>query len=500
MNSASLSINKLREVFESIPGTVEHHGTEPPSPYDMYVVPNHERALSPETTIVVGDRGVGKSFWGAALNGEITRKLIGQQIRRLDFSPIRVSWGFSAAQGMESHPSRRVLQSLRQQDFAAEDIWRTVVLSQLMNGAGKRLSGGSWQDYVAYVSQRPEEEEKMLKGIDEDLLRQGRQHLIIFDALERTGGDWNSIRELMRGLLRVCLDLRSYRGIKTKLFMRPDMWEDHAIWSFPDSSKLQHNPVKLEWRRIDLYGLLFHRIANHSSAGADFRGWYDGMFESRFRRLDANGETVYAIPQPLRMDESVQEKVLNSIASRYMGRDRRRGKTYTWLPTHLADAKGQVSPRSFLLALKEAERYTRERGIDQAIHFEGVKQGVQIASKVRREELQEDYQWIQQVLEPLHGMTVPCTADDLKERWQAKQVVENIVNRRNSEEDDDDRSYLPPHALEQQASGEDEGDAVIETLIEIGVMSRLADGRLNIPDVFRVAAGIGRKGGVKAIR
>lgn len=43
-------------------------------------------------------------------------------------------------------------------------------------------------------------------------------------------------------------------------------------------------------------------------------------------------------------------------------------------------------------------------------------------------------------------------------------------------------------------------DALIEVVIEIGVMSRMADGRLNMPDLCRVAAGIGRRGGVRAIR
>ena len=40
-------------------------------------------------------------------------------------------------------------------------------------------------------------------------------------------------------------------------------------------------------------------------------------------------------------------------------------------------------------------------------------------------------------------------------------------------------------------------DALIQALIDIGVANRIPDGRLNIPDLFRVAAGMGRKGGVK---
>lgn len=62
--------------------------------------------------------------------------------------------------------------------------------------------------------------------------------------------------------------------------------------------------------------------------------------------------------------------------------------------------------------------------------------------------------------------------------------------------DDSVRPYLPPHALENQA----QEATLTQTMIEIGIMNRTADGHLNILDLFRVAVGIGRHGGVRAIR
>jgi hypothetical protein len=35
---------------------------------------------------------------------------------------------------------------------------------------------------------------------------------------------------------------------------------------------------------------------------------------------------------------------------------------------------------------------------------------------------------------------------------------------------------------------------------EIGVMQRLPDGRIQMPDVYRIAFGLGRRGGVKALK
>ena len=53
---------------------------------------------------------------------------------------------------------------------------------------------------------------------------------------------------------------------------------------------------------------------------------------------------------------------------------------------------------------------------------------------------------------------------------------------------------LPPRHVEQGPDG------VRTDLEALGVFLRLRDGRVNIPDVFRVGYGLGRRGGVRPIR
>lgn len=499
-------MDALRPAFEAIPEEAAHHGTEPPEPSSIYVVPGHEGALNPDTPVVVGDRGTGKSFWSAALNGETTRLVIGRQLKRLRLDKVRVGWGFSSETGNHDHPSRRVLDRLLNDGFRAEDIWRTVILHQLVDPTEQNLFSGAetWADRVQRLSSDPETEEKLFAEIDGQLKAKGERHLVVFDALDRLGDDWTRIRTLLQGLLRVGLDLREYRAIRTKFFLRPDMWEDQTVWAFPDASKLTHGRVLLEWHRADLYALLWHHLGNHPQAGPAFRDWVEKTRGEQFEPVEIDGATVYVVPEALRARDGVQAEVLRAIASPYMGRDRRRGKTYTWLPTHLADAKGQISPRSFLVALKQAHTITERQYKDAEVllHYEGIKRGVQEASSIRLAELREDYPWIRQILEPLQGITVPATTEELYSRWREAGVVEAIrqAAAENSAEDDATGPYLPPHALETPASGQCEEDALIEAAIEIGVMNRTGDGRLNIPDLFRVAAGIGRRGGVRAIR
>lgn len=506
MTAPDVPVAQLRPAFQAIPEDVAHHGTEAPTPQSVYVVPGHESALNPDTPVVVGDRGTGKSFWSASLNDEAARRVISRQLKRLRLDRVCVGWGYSSEPSNRSHPSRRVLRRLLEEGHDPESIWRAVILHQLAGRGGVTLFDGAdtWGERVHRVARDPETEERLFYRLDAELQERGERHLVVFDALDRLGDDWGHIRKLLQGLLRVGLDLRGYRAVRTKLFLRPDMWEDKAIWAFPDASKLTHAPVLLEWRRADLYGLLWHRLANDPQSGEVFRDWLAKAHRQRFESIEADASEVHVVPERLRTVEAAQAELLQEIASPFMGRNRRRGKTYTWLPTHLADAKGQISPRSFLVALKQAQLITEQQFGESGmlLHYEGIKRGVQEASRIRLKELQEDYPWIDKILDPLKGMTVPVATDELHSRWRENGVVRSIQAEasRLEGQNEQERPYLPPHALESRAAGQSEEDALVQAAIEIGVMNRTADGRLNIPDLFRVAAGIGRRGGVRPVR
>lgn len=507
MTSDQFPTEEVRKSIDDLPETMAAT-IDQPDPLELFVVLGHERALDPDSTVVVGDRGTGKSFWSAALNGPLTRQLISAQLPRLRLDTVDTSWGFSVSTSNAHHPSRRVLQRL-QQDYDPEDIWRAVILHQVAKRYDYPIPADTWTERVKFVVENPEREETLLNRIAERLRSRGRRHLVVFDALDRTGSDWKAIRQLVHGLLRVCLDLKGLSGLQTKVFMRPDMWEDQAIWQFPDSSKLHHGRVILEWRRADLYGLLWHWLSNHADGGHPFRRWLDYKHGLKFVATPLAETLVYPIPALLRQDEDLQQAVLHDMATPYMGTNRRRGRTYTWLPNHLADAKGQVSPRSFLIAIREAQRDTLARGHKEVLHWEGIKKGVQDASRVRVQELGEDYPWIQEVLEPLRGQTVPCRNEDIAARWKQAGVVDAINrdtveamerDKQNSEHgEDDDRFYLPPHTLDSPVGGSPE-QGLMQELQRIGIVRQIDRDRIDIPDLFRVAASIGRRGGVRPIQ
>jgi hypothetical protein len=55
------------------------------------------------------------------------------------------------------------------------------------------------------------------------------------------------------------------------------------------------------------------------------------------------------------------------------------------------------------------------------------------------------------------------------------------------------RIGLPPKHLDQGLDG------LLEDMLSLALFSRMQDGRINMPDVYRVGFGLGRKGGVKPI-
>ena len=209
MTNTELS-DAVREALDTVPAEVSHHGTHPPDPKDVYVVPGHEKALNPDTLIIVGDRGTGKSFWSAALHSETTRILINQQLRRLNLRSTNVSWGFASEVGSQDYPSHRTLSDLVQKKkLLPDDIWRTVFLHQLLGRTSWGDGIENWEQRVQWVAENSEKAEARISEINANLRSEGRRHLIIFDALDRLGPDWFSIRQILVGLLRVCLFGRS---------------------------------------------------------------------------------------------------------------------------------------------------------------------------------------------------------------------------------------------------------------------------------------------------
>lgn len=474
----------------ALPEQASHFGEETPKPQFLYVPPLHIKALSLDNMLVQGIRGAGKSAWWGALQSREHRRLLvrvtGAAVRGID-EDTAVTPGFGAVVDPDNYPGPDVLTSLLGQ-AEARVIWRTVILHHVLRAHEDRTLGNDWSERVKWVQENPEPVERLLASIDSHLAQQNRRHLVLFDALDRTANnDRDRLRKLLRGLLQVLLELRSMRAIRAKAFVRPDMLLDPAVSSFPDASKVINNDVKLGWRAAELFALLWQHLSNAPEGSDVFRKECAERGAGTF----AEETGVWRSPPAMQQDDQTQTAIFHALTGPYMGRSgkkpdsgKKRGVPYTWLPKHLADALGQVSPRSFLSALRHAADRSRADS-PYPLHHEAVKEGVQHASGIRVIEVREDFGWVATLMEPLKGIHVPAEEQQIVELWQKSETLKKVRETPDA---------LAPRYLEEGYSG------LIKELTELAFCERLSDSRINIPDVYRVGFGLARKGGLKPVR
>ena len=170
-----------------------------------------------------------------------------------------------------------------------------------------------------------------------------------------------------------------------------------------------------------------------------------------------------------------------------MGRTNKKGGTYDWPYKHLGDAVGQVTPRSFIKLFVEAAKFGQAPA-SQVISAEGIRHGLREASKVRVDQLGIEYKWVRRALAPLAGITVPCEQQAIFDRWSDTNTVKQILEAAGDEQ----QGFLPPFPVPSKGN---ELESLARAMQRIGLLSYRDDGRIDIPDLFRVAALMLKKGG-----
>ncbi|MDR2174698.1 MAG: hypothetical protein LBO82_02025 [Synergistaceae bacterium] len=479
-------VSEIRKaLIEAIPYTTANYGETPDTRY-IYTPLAHEKALRLETNLVVGARGVGKSFWTAAINDEGIRSELGNSMRELKTASVYI--GFSTKDNIAAYPDQDTFARLLGGGFTAYEIWRAVASRWLSEIAHCDIPRGDWPETVGWVKDNPEQVTKLFQGANAVFESEDRRGLILFDALDRCSDNWQKMDGIVRDLLRVALWLKSYSRIYVKIFLRTDQFS-RQIMDFPDASKILATMVELTWQVHDLHGLLWQLLCN---APDEYGETLRKLYEEALGRFPAQKESrkesgAWSLTDKEKHDGKEQRNLFEKLAGPYMGTDQRRGIPYVWSVRHLADGKGQTSPRSFLVAIRSAAEDSLERYPDHkyALHYESIKRGVQKASSVRIGEVTEDYPWITKLLSPLEKLNVPCDFSVVEARWDEEfpSGAETLPSK--------DR--LPPQSLKEGWLG------IRKDLERIGLFEILQDGRINMPDLYRIGFKLGRKGGVRPI-
>ncbi len=478
-----VSAAALRAALLALPEGMSHGA----APAHIYLPPSHVKALNPDVQLVTGMRGAGKTFWWSVLQDGAVRQLVGRAVK---WPPLNenteVRAGLGSGQAPDEYPDRDHLRHLME-DFKAAAIWRTVLAWQFALHKDHPLREcDSWAARTRYVAKNPEAVGRLFQECDAEFDERGVYFLVLFDALDRFSHDWKAMYRAIHGLLRTARELLSYKRLRVKVFLPSEQADSTAIAGFADESGVVPS-VNLNWPRRDLYGLLWHHVGN-GPEGKAMRGFLGG---GDWPVAGPDEQCAFSVPRELVRDENRQRETFHRIAGSSMGPNHRRGVPYAWVTDHLADAERRVSPRSFLAALRAAASDTSERHPEHAyaLHYDSIRRGVFEGSKIRVQEIEQDYPWMAHAMAALAGMSVPLEPEEIAARWRSTGVLENL--RLLAEQND---VTWRPRRLGGDVAG------VSLDLESLGVFYRMLDGRVNIPDVFRVGYGLGRKGGVKPVK
>jgi len=445
---------------------------ETPAEGELYVPLSHIKALKLNSQVVVGGRGVGKSFWTAVLRSEDLRTTMQDFVPELQ--NLKISVGFSNIESISSYPNEDTFQLLLKEEYEPYDIWKAVIIRWVASQSSHLIPVTDWKSTIDWLKTEPESAATLMEK------QRNWRGLIVFDALDRTSNDWQKMDDIVRGLLRAVLWLKSYSGLYAKVFLREDQAE-RTVFNFPDASKILATKAELLWSRHDLHGLLWQRLINApGDAGVLFRDFCTKVTEKSINLIADS----YHIPDEMKRESDAQRKAFSMLAGPWMGKDKRRGVPYTWCVNHLSDGRGLTSPRSFLAAISQSveDSMSRYPNHDFALHYESIKRGIQKASEIRVTEVAEDYPWVPDVLSTLKGLNVPSDYSLVEQKWTDRYPDgPHQVNP----------SRLPAQHAERGWTG------IKEDLESLGMIETKKDGRIDLPDLYRVGFGLGRKGGVK---
>ncbi|MEO5362066.1 MAG: hypothetical protein H7838_00360 [Magnetococcus sp. DMHC-8] len=467
----------VRHAIVQAPFELDNTG-EHPRPGTLCIPLAHRKALTREAVLVVGARGVGKSFWTAALSDDNLRRQIGESVQDLAHTIIHV--GHAAKSNITTYPDRETFKDLLANGYEPYAVWRAVMLRWLAGIAERPIPTGSWPDTVQWVVENAEQCAQLAEAANTQLANNGQYGLIIFDALDRTSRDWKTMNRIVRDLLQTTLWLRDFSRLRAKIFLRPDQME-RTVTAFVDASKILATRVELTWERHDLHAMLWQRLINAPDQHGDCLRSVAMSVLSPRDALRSDG-SAWFLSSALTTEEPYHRRLFDVLAGDRMGKDARRGVPYVWSVGHLVDGHGWTSPRSFLAAISSAATDSLERYANYplALHYESLKRGIQKASQICVAQVAEDDPWVPQVMEALRGINVPCDDETVNRAWDNKMPggPGSISSDR-----------LPPQHVESW-------DGVRKDLERLGIFVTRKDGRVDMPDLYRVGFGLGRKGGV----
>ena len=160
--TGSVDVGQTRAALAALPEAARHG--EAPAPEQVYLPRSHLKAMHPDSLLVTGMRGAGKTFWWGALQAVSVRRLL---VRHTDRFPLsenaEVRTGFGVIPALDDYPSKDVLQDLIGKGVEPRMVWRTVQAWQLAGDGHPLRQQRAWLQRATYVRVNPETIERLFQ-------------------------------------------------------------------------------------------------------------------------------------------------------------------------------------------------------------------------------------------------------------------------------------------------------------------------------------------------
>lgn len=499
-----MKLESKYKILEGISGCVPENGAgedEENLLQNFLPLRSYGKLADPKNFLITGGRGSGKTELFRILTSCEGLNYILSQKERKRYTQLKESEfliGYVAKGSQAKHfPAANVcdeLLNIEKPDSLAS-FWGGLICSVIirrfreddeMNALAERYfgqqtaynladKGSEVSKWWRLLDARKETWESFLDQADTVLEKRDIHICIAYDELDRICSRYEDLFGYIRSLLDFWFRHNSrFTNIKAKIFLRSDLYHAKAL-QFVDASKMGAYRLALSWNINSLYQLLVKRLANTGIAELDaYLKSVPGLL-----REEMNGALGY-LPED---SEEAFRLLVCKMIGQYMGKNAKRGVSYTWVPNHIQDANGEMAPRAFLkcFAFAAEEMVQHKSDIedlegDRILHPTRLQGAVAQVSADRVQELTlEEYQWLQSLIIRLNKKTMLMGMEEFLDYLKPENWTES------------ERARLPGKTNIE----------ILDALVDLGIVMKTADGRINIPEIYLHGFGLKRKGGIK---
>ncbi len=461
-------------------------------PRRLYPVADHLRALDPRVVLVVGSRGAGKSELFQAFfkqNAAVRHSVMSYAPFDESRMPsIESAAWLPAYPHGTNFPDQFSLSRNVRTDEQAQQTWHAMLVRCLQNELDKKFL----KTFRPILQPGAAELEAILEGmeslkispgvaldaLEERLVQEDRWLFVGYDELDTLGGtEWSLMARMTRGLMAFWSSYgRRWQRLRAKIFLRSDLFRRHANMGTADFAKLAANRAELVWSNAAILGMLVKRIANTSPELAEYcRGTKPRI---RFEQHEQLG----LIPRMEGPDDAFP--LLERMVGKHMGASRKKGYVHNWIFTHLHDGNRHISPRTMVRLFESAatmDAANRLATVPRLLHPTALRQGLSEVATHHVTQGQHEWPWLEGVRRRL--------AEQPLVPWPRRRFNELLSKDWNGRWHASDPAVRPPT---------DRPADLADYLVELGIVRKRTDERIDVPDLYLFGFGLRRKGGVKA--